>query len=164
MFAGLVFSNPALLAKLMSLFIYPDSHELSLLGSMPKQAAKKNAMPSSAAVKQRIKMMLSQHTEFYPTCASDEVVNMTLSMMEGLKFMIPITFEESDPHVQLTESFILIPSLRPVTKFRWNFLQKDQREGILTFGRRVKSRNSKFVHPAWFSSIQVRGNIHRMCD
>ena len=153
---GLVCSNPELLAKLLALFICPDLHKHSLLGSIqtPKQS-KKNAMLSSAVVKQRTKMMLSHHTDVYPTCASDVVVNMLLSMMEGLNFMMPLTTEES-------ESF-LIPSLRPVTEFRWNYLPKDRENDILTFGRRIKLRDSQYVHPAWFCSIQVCGILLCLC-
>ena len=137
----------------MALFICPDLHKFSLFDSIEKSKQSKNhAVLSSTEVNQRIRMLLSQHIDLYPTCTSDEVVAMILSMMEGLNFMMPLTGEDNELHGQ---SF-LIPSLRPVAEFRWNFLQKNtEKDTTLTFGRRVKLRNCVHVHSAWFCSFQV---------
>ena len=140
------------------MFICPDMHKPFLPGIENLKTSKNHTVLSSITVTKRIQMMLSQHTEVYPTCTSDTVVNMVLSMMEGLNFMIPLTShtsEEREAHCHFTDSY-LIPSLRPVTNFWWNFLQKNQgKEEILTFGRRLKLKNSKYVNSTWFCSFQV---------
>ena len=152
---GLICSNPEILAKLMALFICPDLHELSLLGFIEKLKRPRNAIRSSTVVKQQIQIYLSQFTKQYPTCTNDEVVNSIVSMMVGLNFMIPLTREEGEFHGQHEESF-LIPSLRPFGCFRWNFLFKDQeKENTLTFGRRIKLKNAKYIHPHWLCFFQV---------
>ena len=152
---GLICSNPEILAKLMALFVCPDLHELSLLGFIEKLKRPRNAIRSSTVVKQQIQIFLSQFTKQYPTCTNDEVVNSIVLMMVGLKFMIPLTREEGESHGQSEESF-LIPSLRPFGRFRWNFLKDKEKETTLTFGRRIKLRNSKYIHPNWLCFFQVR--------
>ena len=139
----------------MALFICPDLHELSLLGFIEKHKRPRHAIRSSTVVKQQIQLYLSQFTQHYPTCTNDEVVNSIVLMMVKLNFIIPLTYKEGELHGQCEESY-LIPSLRPFGRFRWNFLLKVQeKENTLTFGRRIKLRNSKYIHPNWLCFFQV---------
>ena len=143
----------------MALFICPDLHELSLLGLIEKLKRPRPGIRSSTVVKRQIQIYLSQFTKLYPTCTNDEVVHSIVLMMIKLNFMIPLTREEGELHGQHEESF-LIPSLRPFGRFRWNFLFKDQEKAnTLTFGRRVKKRNSKYIHPNWLCFFQVLSTL-----
>lgn len=76
-------------------------------------------------------------------------------MMEGLKFMLPLSAAESESHGHHAES-VLIPSLRPYGKFRWNLLLKEkEREDTLTFGRRIKLQTATYIHASWLCVFQV---------